>query len=225
MATDAWDFGTAISICFFSIGFLLHSSVFTHRFGPDPLLPPKLILPCSSPRLLIIYNFHWSDRVSSIVPIRQFYLPYLQRSLKYPSDVVFYAPRAFPGLGILSNGLQDNGYFSIETFTVAYLSRSREYLGYLFLNDDGIIDPFLFNGHNFSKIALETAELQHGPSVNWGWYSNVLRPGRSGWMCLQSWFKDVCSSALTPFPALPMCANYTRTDRKYASRPVALRSA
>jgi hypothetical protein len=159
-----------------------------------------------SPKLLIIYNFHWSRRVSPIIPIRQFYIPYLRRSLKFPFDVVFYSPKSFPDLGIQSNGLTDNGHFSIHTFAVAYHNRSHDYMGYLQLNDDGVLNPFQFNQHDMRKLAFEQNTLHLGPNRQWCWYSRYLAPGRNGWQTLQDWFEDVCDNP--DYSSLSMCRTY-----------------
>jgi hypothetical protein len=161
---------------------------------------------------LVIYNFHWSDHTGTIRHIRELYLPYLRRWLKYPFDVVFYAPKAFPDLGIASNNLSDNGFYSPYTFTVAYRNRSRNYAGYIFLNDDSILDPILFNKHNLSKIAVEDSKLMHELDRynNWYWIEHL--PGRIGWRTLQDWFQEVCGSK---FSYLPMCKTYQRGDHYY----------
>jgi hypothetical protein len=159
-----------------------------------------------SQKLLIIYNFHWSAKVSAIHPIREFYIPYLRRSLRFRFDVVFYAPRSFPDLGIQSNGLPDNGFLSTHTFAVAYRNRSFDYVGYLQLNDDGLLNPFRFNQHDIRKVALEDAVMHLGPDREWPWYRRQFFRGRNGWRTLQDWFQDVCGN--TQYSELPMCRTY-----------------
>jgi hypothetical protein len=147
---------------------LLHGlQTYTRRIGPA-------LTGSASPqihRFLVIYNFHWSKHTGTIHHIRELYLPYLRRWLKYPFDVVFYAPEAFPDLGIASNDLSDNGFFSPYTFTLAYRHRSRDYTGYIFLNDDSVLDPILFNKHNLNEIATEDAKIKRVKYLQMVWYS------------------------------------------------------
>jgi hypothetical protein len=93
---------------FLVIDFLV--SLFTQDLLPCLQIEPDEIEPAltgsASPhihRFLVIYNFHWSDHTGTIRHIRELYVPYLRRWLKYPFDVVFYASKAFPDLGIASN--------------------------------------------------------------------------------------------------------------------------
>jgi hypothetical protein len=137
------------------VAFLISILLLWSRFGSPWVDFPRCTFPRSIQKLLLIYNFHWSKHVSSIHAIREVYLPYLRRWLKYPFDVVFYASRAFPELGIESNGLSDSGVFSTQTFAVGYRNRRFNYMGYILLNDDGILDPFRFNQHNLDVVACE----------------------------------------------------------------------
>jgi hypothetical protein len=159
-----------------------------------------------SDKLLIIYNFHWSARVSAIHSIRELYIPYLRRSLRFPFDVVFYAPRSFPDLGIQSNGLAENGFFSTHTFTVAYHNRSSDYVGYMLLNDDGLLNPFRFNQHDIRKVAFENTAMHLRPDRAWHWYRRHFFRGRNGWQTFQDWFQDICGNA--QYSKLPMCRTY-----------------
>jgi hypothetical protein len=165
-------------------------------------------------RLLIIYEFRCMPNRVSLRLIRNLYLPYLRRWLKFPFDVTFYSPYDIPYLNVHGNGAPDNTFFSTRTFVLGYRNHEPIYTGYLFLSENTLLDPFRFNQHNFRKVGLESPTFYHGYSNDWEWYNYPALPGKTSWAALQEWFYDTCNSS--DFSWLPMCKAY-ENGRHYRS--------
>jgi hypothetical protein len=120
---------------------------------------------------------------------------------------VFYAPSAFPELGIESNSLPERGAFSPQSFAVAYRNRRRDYTGYILLNDDSIIDPFLLNEHDLDRVGCEDTFV--GRNSRLGFWDNWrIYGGVTGWERQQNWYADICND--TRYSWMQTCRIYAK---------------
>lgn len=98
---------------------------------------------------LIIVNFHWPHYNQIDYVIRN--VNFFQKYFKYQTDYICIGPaNKTNGIKVYSNSQPPNGYYSYYSFNVAIKLQTKSYWGYIFMNDDSIINPFRFNKLNFT---------------------------------------------------------------------------
>jgi hypothetical protein len=104
--------------------------------------------------MLLVFEFHWPVYHSQLHFIRNYYIPFFRGAFRFPIDYVLYGPAADTAEGVLSHGLPPNGHYSSHTLSVA-IQDFPGYRGYIQLNDDSFVNPYLLNFHNFSRVLVQ----------------------------------------------------------------------
>lgn len=91
-------------------------------------------------KILLIINYNHAH-YESIDLLKKIYSPYF-------GNVVFYGPKAHPHINLCEH---NRGYFSYMAIADA-MEKYPNFEGYLFLMDDCILNPWLLNGLDSSKI-------------------------------------------------------------------------
>lgn len=136
----------------------------------------------NSNKILMIYNFHWTN-YSSFSFLSSHYLPYFKKYFKFQVDVVFYGPVEDTNRGIRCNGLKTGGFFSYYSFIKAINDTKKKYYGYLFLNDDSFVNPFILNFMNLDEMILETVDF----TKSWIWNKEYRKENNN-------FLNEICSS-------------------------------
>lgn len=173
------------------------------QFSTD--LPGK-----SGHRILMVVNYHWSN-YSSLDFVQNVYIPFFRKNYNHQVDVVIYGPDA-DGI-VKSNYLNQNGFYSYQTLTVAYRESPKIYDGYMLINDDCFVNPFFFNHHNLSQILVQKNQLLLYKQ-RWFWARTLNDRNISFWNAAVSTMRAACSQK-----RYPMCKEL----RKRRDRAISLR--
>lgn len=146
------------------------------------------ILQINPRRYLIIVNFHWPrynviDRV-----IRN--VIFFQKYFKYQSEYICIGPQDnYNGIRVYNNSLPPNGFYSYYSFNIAIKHRGNSYYGYIFMNDDSLLNPFVFN-----RIDLNLpfgASFGINSNKNVWWNPNKNRFGISFWEAQNNFINEI----------------------------------
>lgn len=111
--------------------------------------------------ILLVINFS-HPHYENIDFLKELYGPYF-------SDIVFFGPTEHPGVDLVDNC---RGWCSYTTLGLA-MEKYPHYKGYLYTNDDCIINVWNLKRFNTSKIwftQLGHAQLRPDAIQNWGWW-------------------------------------------------------
>lgn len=126
----------------------------------------QLNLTCLSSSFLIIVNFHWASYQHSKYVLRN--VEFFQKYFKFKSEYIFVGPvDSYDGIRIYSNSLPPNGYYSYYSFNIALIHQKKKYQGYIFMNDDSLISPFVFNTLNLSVPFGALYGVNRNPKTWW----------------------------------------------------------
>jgi hypothetical protein len=107
-----------------------------------------------SGKVLVVFEFHWAVYHVQLLIIRNNYLPFFRAGFRFPIDYVVYGPVANREYDVLCHGLPPNGHYSAHTLSVA-IQTFPGYRGYIQLNDDSFVNPYLLNFHDFTRVLIE----------------------------------------------------------------------
>lgn len=141
-------------------------------------------------KFLVIVNLHWNI-FSGIDFWRKIYIPYFKKYFKYKTEFVFYSPSEVKNLSIKSNHLKPNGYYSQHTISIAYEENKKNYIGYIFMNDDSFVNPILFNKYNLKYPLVETTGIS-GMKSKWQWIKMKNKNGIRNIDAINDFLKEIC---------------------------------
>lgn len=152
------------------------------------LIIDPIILQINPKRFLIIVNFHWPSYNVIDKVIRN--INFFQKYFKYQSEYICIGPQDnFKGIRVYNNSLPPNGFYSYYSFNIAIKQRRNLYYGYIFINDDSLISPFVFN-----RINLDLPfGVAHGVNSNktiW-WNPSKNRFNITFWEAQNNFLKEV----------------------------------
>lgn len=108
----------------------------------------------SEKKILLIINFAW-HKYENTHFLNNVYIPFFRKYFKFKCDVIYFGPKKSTMYNINSYNLPENGFYSYKSLIMAY-EQNKHYYGYLYINDDGFLNPFLINIYNFTKIIIES---------------------------------------------------------------------
>jgi hypothetical protein len=144
-------------------------------------------------KILLVFQFHWPSYHNQLIFIRSKYLPLFRAGFRFPVDCVFYGPVANYEEGVLSYGLRPNGYYSSHTLSLA-IQNLPGYRGYIQLNDDSFLNPYLLNFHDFTRVLIQPLR-DWRRARNWPW---IYRPNVRrvpAYQALMNMISGICSTA------------------------------
>lgn len=140
-------------------------------------------------KLLVVYNYHWPFD-GSLNFIQNHFIPWFRWNFKRDIDVVFYGPE---DKGVIrTNNMPEGGGRSYMTLISAYKDNPTGYYGYLQLNDDSFLNPYILGYHDFTRPLCEGAggiKPGHAPP----WISILNEHGDNRWDSANKWIKNVCN--------------------------------
>jgi hypothetical protein len=144
-------------------------------------------------KILLVFQFHWPSYHNQLILIPNKYLPLFRGGFHFPVDCVFYGPVANYEEGVLSYGLRPNGYYSSHTLSLA-IRHLPGYRGYIQLNDDSFVNPYVLNFHDFTRVLIQPLrDWRSARQWPWIYRPNVRRI--PAYDALMNIISDICSTA------------------------------
>lgn len=120
--------------------------------------------------ILFIMNFHYNN-YTPVHFIETGYFKEFSRRFKYSVDLVLVGPIEDESKGVYGTGTPRMGFYSYHSFSYAYdlfnPRRGFSYYGFMFLNDDSCLNPWVLNTLPFNVSYSEWGRKPVHNTTNW----------------------------------------------------------